>query len=66
MTKTGQNVSVFVGGRLGRVKLSSRQQKDGSLPSPAESFRISWRQAMRGETMPISRLWEAFEEEAKP
>ncbi|TAE25459.1 MAG: hypothetical protein EAZ92_11835 [Candidatus Kapaibacterium sp.] len=28
------------------------------LPSAEESFRLGWQEAMRGETRPISELWD--------
>jgi hypothetical protein len=29
----------------------------------AESFRISWQQAMTGQTLPLSKLWEGSEDD---
>ena len=31
------------------------------LPSAEASFREAWRDALRGETIPISELWEGIE-----
>ena len=30
-------------------------------PTPEESFRRGWREAMRGETYPIETLWDGIE-----
>jgi len=32
-------------------------------PVAAESFRQGWKEAMRGETLPIDRLWDGIDVE---
>ncbi len=34
-----------------------------ALPSAAESFRQGWREAKRGDTRPISELWDGIDAE---
>lgn len=33
-------------------------EDDEALFDPAESLRISWQQAQRGETIPLDQLWD--------
>lgn len=40
------------------VSLADRDQI-----SPLESFCQGWQQAMRGETLPISQLWESIDKD---
>lgn len=35
-------------------------QSHTKLPSAEESFREGWRDALRGETIPISEMWEGI------
>jgi hypothetical protein len=43
--------------------LVRRFREESELPPPVERFRRGWRQAMSGETWPLSTLWEDAEED---
>ena len=38
-------------------------ESDEELFDPVESFRVSWQQAQRGETIPLERLWDGIDAE---
>ena len=43
-------------------QMQSEEQDDG-LGFSAESFQTSWRQAMTGETLPLSQLWDGIDDD---
>lgn len=44
------------------ISVDSSSKKDVVLPSPVESFRKSWEEAMSGQVKPISQLWDALDD----
>ena len=42
---------------------NSKSDDDDSLESPKDSFRRSWHEAMTGQTLPISQLWDDIDDE---
>ena len=39
------------------------ETEDDEFFDPAESLRISWQQAQRGEALPLDQLWDGIEAE---
>lgn len=37
------------------------EMEDEALFDPAESLRVSWQQAQRGETIPLDQLWDGID-----
>ncbi|MEG4503563.1 hypothetical protein QUA81_11020 [Microcoleus sp. F6_B4] len=49
----------FAGRRVRIIVLANEDEE--VLPSPEESFRQGWHEAMTGETVPLSELWEGID-----
>ena len=45
------------------VLLSEEEQDEELLESPQESFRQGWYDAMTGNTLPVSQLWDGIDAE---
>ena len=45
------------------VLLSDTDSEEELLESPQESFRQGWRDAMAGNTLPVSQLWDGIDAE---
>lgn len=42
-------------------KFSDRVRRENARLAAVESFRISWQQAMNGQTHPIEELWDGID-----
>ena len=49
----------FADRRVRIIVLANEDEE--ALPSPEESFRQGWHEAMTGETVPLSELWEGID-----
>jgi hypothetical protein len=54
--------SAELSGQKVRVTIISEEEED-THPSPEDSIRQGWYEAMTGQTIPLSELWEGIDAE---
>jgi len=56
-----QPLSVDEATRVRVIVLVSEKQEEELLESPQESFRQGWKDAITGNTIPVSQLWDGID-----